>query len=196
MFQLPEEKIKICKKLFKLFDEDGDGKIPNEELGKLMKKYDSDPTSDEINEMLKFVDEDKSGTLELDEFLKVFEKKLLEPDLYEDILDAFKIFDYNSKGVYNEFELEKIMTEYGFKISKEEFIEFLSFAPRNENGDINYEEFAHFLSLKTTPEEVEKAKKKGEFIGFENKNINKKKRKSFKKKKLNKTNEDFSNYDI
>lgn len=196
MFQLPEEKIKICKKLFKLFDEDGDGKIPNEELGKLMKKYDSDPTSDEINEMLKFVDEDKSGTLELDEFLKVFEKKLLEPDLYEDILDAFKIFDYNSKGVYNEFELEKIMTEYGFKISKEEFIEFLSFAPRNENGDINYEEFAHFLSLKTTPEEVEKAKKKGEFIGFENKNLNRKKRKSFKKKKLNKTNEDFSNYDI
>ena len=75
MFQLPEEKIKICKKLFKLFDEDGDGKIPNEELGKSMKKYDSDPTSDEINEMLKFVDEDKSGTLELDEFLKVFEKK-------------------------------------------------------------------------------------------------------------------------
>ena len=192
MFQLPEEKIKICKKLFKLFDEDGDGKIPNEELGKLMKKYDSDPTSDEINEMLKFVDEDKSGTLELDEFLKVFEKKLLEPDLYEDILDAFKIFDYNSKGVYNEFELEKIMTEYGFKISKEEFIEFLSFAPRNENGDINYEEFAHFL----TPEEVEKAKKKGEFIGFENKNLNRKKRKIFKKKKLNKTNEDFSNYDI
>ena len=182
MFQLPEEKIKICKKLFKLFDEDGDGKIPNEELGKLMKKYDSDPTSDEINEMLKFVDEDKSGTLELDEFLKVFEKKLLEPDLYEDILDAFTIFDYNSKGVYNEFELEKIMTEYGFKISKEEFIEFLSFAPRNENGDINYEEFAHFLSLKTTPEEVEKAKKKGEFIGFENKNLNRKKRKSFKKK--------------
>ena len=183
MFQLPEEKIKICKKLFKLFDEDGDGKIPNEELGKLMKKYDSDPTSDEINEMLKFVDEDKSGTLELDEFLKVFEKKLLEPDLYEDILDAFKIFDYNSKGVYNEFELEKIMTEYGFKISKEEFIEFLSFAPRNENGDINYEEFAHFLSLKTTPEEVEKAKKKGEFIGFENNNINnRKKRKSLKKK--------------
>ena len=196
MFQLPEEKIKICKKLFKLFDEDGDGKIPNEELGKLMKKYDSDPTSDEINEMLKFVDEDKSGTLELDEFLKVFEKKLLEPDLYEDILDAFKIFDYNSKGVYNEFELEKIMTEYGFKISKEEFIEFLSFAPRNENGDINYEEFAHFLSLKTTPEEVEKAKKKGEFIGFEKKNLNRKKRKIFKKKKLNKTNEDFSNYDI
>ncbi len=195
MFQLPEEKIKICKKLFKLFDEDGDGKIPNEELGKLMKKYDSDPTSDEINEMLKFVDEDKSGTLELDEFLKVFEKKLLEPDLYEDILDAFKIFDYNSKGVYNEFELEKIMTEYGFKISKEEFIEFLSFAPRNENGDINYEEFAHFLSLKTTPEEVEKAKKKGEFIGFENKN-KKKKEKALKKKKLNKTNEDFSNYDI
>jgi hypothetical protein len=25
-FQLPEEKIKICKKLFKLFDEDGDEK--------------------------------------------------------------------------------------------------------------------------------------------------------------------------
>ena len=102
--------------------------------------------------------------------------------MYEDILDAFKIFDYNSKGVYNEFELEKIMTEYGFKIGKEEFMEFVSFAPRNENEDINYEEFAHFLSLKTIPEEVEKGKKKGEFIGFENKNLNRKKRKSFKKK--------------
>ena len=178
-FQIPEEKIKICKKLFKLFDEDGDGKIPNEELGKLMKKYGSDTSTDEISEILKFVDEDKSGSLELEEFLKVFEKKLLENDLFDDIYDAFKIFDYNCKGSFNDFELEKIMTEYGFKMSKEEYNEFSSFASRNENGEIDYEKFAKFLSEKVTPQEIEQLKNKDRYIGFDNNNKNKEKKKNF-----------------
>ena len=101
-----------------------------------MKKHGSDPSTDELSEMLKFVDEDKNETFELDEFLKVFEKKLLETDLFDDIYDAFKIFDYIYKGSLNDFELEKIMTEYGFKMSKEEYNEFSSFASRNENGEM------------------------------------------------------------
>ena len=183
-FQIPEEKIKICKKLFKLFDEDGDEKIPNEEIGKLMKKYGSDPSTDEISEMLKFVDEDKSGTLELDEFIKVFEKKLLEPDLYDDIYDAFKIFDYNCKGSFNDFELEKIMTEYGYKMSKEEYNEFSSFGSRNEIGEFDYEKFAKFLSEKVTPQEIEQLKNKEKYIGLDINNKNKKMMKNLNEKKI------------
>ena len=149
-----------------------------------MKKYGSDPSTDEISEMLKFVDEDKSGTLELDEFIKVFEKKLLEPDLYDDIYDAFKIFDYNCKGSFNDFELEKIMTEYGYKMSKEEYNEFSSFGSRNEIGEFDYEKFAKFLSEKVTPQEIEQLKNKEKYIGLDINNKNKKMMKNLNEKKI------------
>ena len=87
MFQMPQEKIDACRLIFDLFDTDKSGAIDSNELAKIMEVLGIQCTDKEIEEMLKFLDEDKNGKIEFDEFLKIFEKKLLEPDTYNDLYD-------------------------------------------------------------------------------------------------------------
>ena len=50
-----------------------------------------DPTEDELIDMLVEVDEDKNGTIEIEEFKKMIDKMLEDAD--DLILEAFKVFD-------------------------------------------------------------------------------------------------------
>ena len=153
MFQMPEEKIKACRAIFNLFDIDKSGTIDSNELRKIMKVLGIHFTQSEIEEMVRLLDEDKSGTIDFDEFVKIFEQKLLEPDTFTDLYDSFKVFDYNCKGSFSVKEIEKIMMNYGDKMTQEEVNDFLENAPQNENGEIDYKEFARILSEKISSHE-------------------------------------------
>lgn len=153
MFQMPQEKIEACQLIFDLFDTDKSGAIDTNELNKIMEVLGIQCTNKEIEQMLKFLDEDKNGTIEFDEFLKIFEKKLLEPDTFNDLYDSFKIIDYSCKGILTMNELANVMMSFGDTMSKEEVTDFLSYAPQNEKGEIDYKEFAQILSEKISPNE-------------------------------------------
>ena len=153
MFQMPQEKIDACRLIFDLFDTDKSGAIDSNELAKIMEVLGIQCTDKEIEEMLKFLDEDKNGKIEFDEFLKIFEKKLLEPDTYNDLYDSFRIIDYSCKGTLSKEEIENVMLSCGDRMSIEEVRDFLSYAPQNEKGEIDYKEFAQILSEKISPNE-------------------------------------------
>ena len=148
MFQMPEEKIEACRAIFNLFDTDKSGTIDIDELGKIMEVLGIKCTEKETEAMLRLVDEDKNGSIEFDEFLKIFEQKLLEPDTYNDLYDAFKVFDYNCKGTLTFEEIEKVMMNCGDKMTQEEINDFLSYAPTNEKGEVDYKEFVKILAEK------------------------------------------------
>ncbi|MCJ1440326.1 MAG: hypothetical protein MMC23_000809 [Stictis urceolatum] len=67
----PNEEI---KKAFEVFDRDGSGQISKAELQDVMKSIGEKLTDAEIDEMMAQADEDGSGTIDYQEFMKLMER--------------------------------------------------------------------------------------------------------------------------
>lgn len=67
---LTDEQLEELKQAYDMFDKDGDG-ISKEELEDAMKTFGKAPTPDELDEMMRNADEDGSGTIDFEEFIKL-----------------------------------------------------------------------------------------------------------------------------
>ena len=65
------------KSAYDMFDKDGDG-ITKEELQNAMNTFGKAPTADELDEIMRNADEDGSGTIDFEEFLKLMAGNLEE----------------------------------------------------------------------------------------------------------------------
>ncbi|XP_013381518.1 calmodulin-like isoform X2 [Lingula anatina] len=74
--QLTDEQIAEFKEAFSLFDKNGDGTITTKELGTVMRSLGLNPTEAELVDMIKEVDADGNGTIDLPEFLTMMAKKM------------------------------------------------------------------------------------------------------------------------
>ena len=77
-----------------------------------------DPTEDELIDMLVEVDEDKNGTIEIEEFKKMIDKMLEDAD--DLILEAFKVFDRDQDGKIKPYEFQAVMKQLGENVSDKE----------------------------------------------------------------------------
>ena len=68
--------------------------------------------------MLVEVDEDKNGTIEIEEFKKKIDKMLEDAD--DLILEAFKVFDRDQDGKIKPYEFQAVMKQLGENTSDKE----------------------------------------------------------------------------
>ena len=66
-----------------------------QELGTVMRRLGERPTDKELKDMVAEVDEDKSGTIEFDEFLQMMANRSSDS---EKIQKVFRVFDKNDDG--------------------------------------------------------------------------------------------------
>ena len=59
---------------FEMFDKDKDGAITARELGNMMRSIGQNPTDEEVNAMIKEVDLNSDGKIELDEFITLMSR--------------------------------------------------------------------------------------------------------------------------
>jgi len=59
------------KEAFRLYDKEGDGYITTQVLKDILKELDPKLTKDELEQIIKDVDEDGSGTIDFDEFMEM-----------------------------------------------------------------------------------------------------------------------------
>lgn len=113
MADITEEQKLEFKEAFSLFDKDGDGKITtkvekklysfhsigcielnwleliitngSKELGTVMRSLGQNPNDEELDNMIKEIDEDGNGTVDFDEFLIMMSKKMKENDSDEEL---------------------------------------------------------------------------------------------------------------
>lgn len=142
---IPYEKQSECKEIFDLFDKNGDQTISSSELENLLRALGAKPTKDEIDGMIKEVDNDGSGKIDYNEFLVFYSRKMNEPETEEDLIEAFRIFDRDGNGQITREELRHVMTTLGEKLTEEEADEMIRQADINQDGKINIEEFIKFL---------------------------------------------------
>merc|ERR1712129_445101 len=86
------------KEAFDLFDTDGSGEIDSKELKVAMRALGFEPKKEEIQKMISDVDDDGSGTIGYEEFLKMMTHKILSRDPKDEILKAFRLFDDDETG--------------------------------------------------------------------------------------------------
>lgn len=143
-----EEQIAEFKEAFSLFDQDGDGTIITMELGTIMQSLGQNPTEAELQDMINEVDADGNGSIDFPEFLTMMWRKMKNIDSTEEIKEAFRVFDKESKGYISAAELRNVMTNLAEKLTDEEVDEMIREADIDGDGQINYEEFVQMMTTK------------------------------------------------
>merc|ERR1719316_2157691 len=75
-----------------------------------------EPKKEEIQKMISDVDDDGSGTIEYEEFLKMMTHKILNRDPKDEILQAFRLFDVDETGKLS-FNLKNFRTSSAWQRS-------------------------------------------------------------------------------
>ena len=64
-----------------------------------------------------------------------------ETDVFEEYLEAFRVFDDAGTGIIRKEEIEKILIQYGKDVNKEDIKYMLNDADVNNDGKIDYKNF-------------------------------------------------------
>ncbi|KAM4649418.1 myosin regulatory light chain 2A, cardiac muscle isoform-like [Amazona ochrocephala] len=97
--------------------------------------------NEEINEMIK----EAPGPINFTVFLTMFGEKLKGADPEETILNAFKVFDPEGKGLKSAYIKEMLMTQ-GERFSQEEIEQMFAAFPPDMSGNLDYKNLVHVIT--------------------------------------------------
>lgn len=121
----PVDSSPVVKELtatFRVFDQDGDGKISKGELATVLRSLGDDMSDDELQQVIAKVDGDGDGFIDLDEFIR-FHRTLSSSSnspvqsVEESVAlrAAFDVFDVDRNGFISAEELQTVMRSLGDK---------------------------------------------------------------------------------
>ena len=147
---LKESKIQEMKNEFLKLDIDGDGSISVQELGNILRsmKGKLKVSEEEIEKVLKEIDNDKDGYIDVKEYFANMENSTSKNLIHRALVQrskarkAFEKFDKDGSGYVTIDELLEIFDEFEEgTVSHQQFEELLSDCIKDEEGKIDYEEF-------------------------------------------------------
>ncbi|XP_062440414.1 centrin-2-like [Rhea pennata] len=100
-----------------------------------------------MKKIISEVDEDGSGKINFESFLRVMTQKMAEPCSKEEILRAFKLFDHDGTGKISFDKLKLVAVEIGEDITDEELQEMINEADLDGDGQVNKKEFLRILTM-------------------------------------------------
>jgi len=136
------------KDAFTLFDSDNDGVITKEELGAVLGQLGLKATIAEIEDMINEIDLDQTGTVDLEEFIKMMTAETKPSNIEEEMRNAFRVFDKDNSGTISGDEIAQVMATFGQNLTEDELKFMISEVDKNGDGHIDYEEFVHFCMEK------------------------------------------------
>ena len=149
------------REAFDLFDRDGDQMIAAKELHVVMQAIGRNMELEEVEKNIKAIkllqrseygeeeDEDDVGDeLNLDEFITFISKEMLENDVKEELVEAYRKFSGNDdlhQGITRQ-QLQDTMMAYGEKrLSAEEFNQLFEETDADGDGFINFDDFVRMM---------------------------------------------------
>mmetsp|Transcript_35631 Transcript_35631/g.63662 ORF Transcript_35631/g.63662 Transcript_35631/m.63662 type:complete len:187 (-) Transcript_35631:346-906(-) len=146
--KLTKQQLRDFKETFALFDKDGDGTVTVHELGTVMRTLGQTPTQDELKDMIKEVDHDRSGSIDFEEFVKLMCMRVA--GIEADVKYAFDTFDVKKDGKITAEGLHAAFQSLHETISMEDCIKMIQTVDTGGQGYVNYDQFRKMLNI---PEE-------------------------------------------
>ncbi|XP_072191375.1 uncharacterized protein [Excalfactoria chinensis] len=146
-FPVSAEQRQQLREAFDVFDPDGSGLMDVKDLKISMRALGCEVRKAEMKRIISEVDEDGSGKINFESFLRVMTQKMAEPFSKEEILKGFKLFDYDGTGKISFEKLKLVATEVQEDITDKELQEMIDEADVDGDGEVDPEEFARILTL-------------------------------------------------
>ncbi|XP_075523706.1 calmodulin-like protein 3 [Primulina tabacum] len=103
------------KRVFQMFDRNGDGRITKEELNESLENMGILIPDKELSLMIEKIDVNLDGCVDIDEFGNLYQNIVDERHEEEDMREAFDVFDRDRDGFISVDELKYILGSLGLK---------------------------------------------------------------------------------
>ena len=139
---LTAEKLEEIDDIFELFDKDKDGLISIFDFQNMLRWLAFNPTGREMEAYAEKYDKDKSGLVNVRTVKEVVDKKTLEPDTIEELIEAMKILDTNNDGTIQIPELRWALTQLGDSMDQVAVDEMIKMIDEDNKGFVDIMEFS------------------------------------------------------
>ncbi|KAK9748637.1 hypothetical protein RND81_02G071000 [Saponaria officinalis] len=133
--------------VFNKFDVNGDGKISSIELGSIMSSLGQEVSEEELDVMMKEVDTDGDGFIDLNEFIALNTIGIDSDEVLMNLKEAFSIYDADGNGSISAQELQMVMKSLGDNYSLNECKKMISGVDNDGDGTIDFEEFKVMMMM-------------------------------------------------
>ncbi|KXJ70746.1 hypothetical protein RP20_CCG022600 [Aedes albopictus] len=129
---------------FNLFDNRGDGKIQQQQIGECLRALGQNPTESDVKKFTMQLKPDERVSFEV--FLPIYQaiSKQRTADTADDFIEGLRHFDKDASGFISSAELRHLLTTLGEKLADDE-VEQLLQNQEDSQGNVNYEEFVRMV---------------------------------------------------
>ena len=138
------------RRIFDLFDDDGEGSIDRNEMRDLMRKFSPEATIDEIEAVCDALDSDGGGDISFEEFFDFTQKLIFHMASVGDTRalagDMFRLIDADNSGEITVHEMHAVVSDLlGLDLSVEDVFNVVQDIDEDGNGELDLEEFEVLL---------------------------------------------------
>ncbi|KAA8550532.1 hypothetical protein F0562_002216 [Nyssa sinensis] len=135
------------RRVFQMFDRNGDGKITRKELSDSLQNLGIFIPDKELHQMIENIDVNGDGFVDIDEFGALYQTIMDEKDEEEDMREAFSVFDQNGDGFITVDELRSVLASLGLKQGRtvEDCKLMIKKVDVDGDGRVNYKEFRQMM---------------------------------------------------
>ena len=135
------------KRVFQMFDKNGDGRITKKELTDSLENLGIFIPDKELIQMIEKIDVNGDGCVDIEEFGELYQSIMDERDEEEDMREAFNVFDQNGDGFITVEELRVVLSSLGLKQGRtvEECKKMIMKVDVDGDGMVNYKEFKQMM---------------------------------------------------
>lgn len=135
------------RRVFQMFDRNGDGRITKKELNDSLEKMGIFIPDGELSQMIDKIDVNGDGCVDIDEFGSLYQTIMDERDEEEDMREAFNVFDQNGDGFITVDELRSVLASLGLKQGRtaEDCKQMIMKVDVDGDGMVNFMEFKQMM---------------------------------------------------
>ncbi|KAJ8491968.1 hypothetical protein OPV22_013689 [Ensete ventricosum] len=135
------------KRVFQMFDRNGDGRITKVELTDSLENLGILVPEAELASMIERIDANGDGCVDVEEFGTLYRTIMDERDEEEDMREAFNVFDRNGDGFITVEELRSVLASLGLKQGRtaEDCRKMINEVDVDGDGVVNFKEFKQMM---------------------------------------------------